>query len=453
MNKGIVWSMGAAALLALSFGLAGCGGPSAGSEGGGAGGGSAAKQPVEVVAFQGGYGIDFFEEAAKEWAEKNGAEAKVGGDPRIWEKLRPRFVSGNVPDLAWPGWGMDYWALVYDGQLTAWDEALDGPAFGQTEGKWRDSFDLGLLKMGQHEGKTYMLPYHVNINGWWYNKTLFDANGWKVPATWDELLKLNDQIKAKGLAPITFQGQYPYYMLSGFIYPLIISHGGIAAWNACQNLEPGAWNSPSVIEAAKRTAELVKRGDFLTGSMGMSHTDSQAAFYEGKAAMIPCGTWLYSEMEEYRKTMKGTPPTIEFMRPPILAGGKDPSNIQVGIEPWVIPAKAKNSKAGIEIFKYMTSPAEAKQFVERKGTLMAVKVEDGVKYPAHLVEPARIFSDSAVKWHSEFRSWYPTLGKEAENALASLLNGDATPEQFAQRVEAAAAKVREDKNIRKRKVE
>ncbi len=454
MNKG-VGRMLLLASVAAGLIMAGCK-PAGGTEGGTAssGGTSDSSHVVEVASFQGGYGIDFFESSASEWGKENKREVKVTGDPRIWEKLRPRFVAGDVPDLTWPGWGMDYWALVYDEQLSPWDEALDGPAYGQTEGKWRDSFDPGLLKMGVHEGKSYMLPFHVNINGWWYNKTLFEANGWTVPKTWDELIALNDKIKAKGIAPLTYQGQYPYYMLSGFIYPLIISHGGIEAWNACQNLEPGAWTSPSVIAAAEKVMELVKRKDFLEGSLGLSHTDSQAAFYEGKAAMIPCGSWLVAEMENYTKEMKGKVPTPEFMSVPVLAGGKgDPTALQVGIEPFVIPAKAKDTKAGIEIFKFMTTPEKAKEFVEKKGTLMAVKVGEGVKYPSHLVEAARIFDSSKTKWHANFREWYKAMGKEAENAMAALLGGDITPKEFAERIEKESAKTREDKSLIIHKVE
>lgn len=439
-------------VLALAAALvAGCG---SGAPSGSGGGGGTSQKEVEFASFQGGYGIDFFQEAGKEWGEKNSRQVKVWGDPRVWEKLKLRFRSGDVPDVTWPGWGMDYWALVYDDQLKPWDEALDAAAPGHPGATWRESFDPGLLKMGAHEGKTYMLPYHVNINAWWFNKTLFDQNGWKVPANWDELLKLNDQIKAKGIAPLTFQGQYPYYMLSGFIYPWIISHGGIQAWNDCQNLMPGAWKSASVLEAAKRVEQLVKRGDFMEGSMGMNHTDSQAAFYQGKAAMIPCGTWLFSEMENVRKGMGDKAPKIEFMRVPILPGGQgDPTAIQVGIEPFVIPADAKDPAAGISIFQYMTTPEKAREFVEKKGTLMAVKVDQGVKYPEHLVAAAKIFDDSKTKWHSDYRSWYPEMGKEAENAMAALLNGDLDAAGFCERLEKAAEKARNDKNLVKRKVE
>jgi ABC-type glycerol-3-phosphate transport system substrate-binding protein len=41
---------------------------------------------------------------------------------------------------------------------------------------------------------------------------------------------------------------------------------------------------------------------------------------------------------------------------------------------------------------------------------------------------------------------------EIENALTSMLNGEATPEQFADRAEAAAEKTRKDSSIAKHKL-
>lgn len=406
---------------------------------------------LEVVSFQGGYGIDFFEAAGKEFAAKNpGLEVAVTGNPRVWEQLRPRFVGGNPPDVTWPGWGMDYWALVYDDQIMDLNAELDKPAYGETSGKWRDTFDPGLLKMGQYQGKQFLMPYHVNLNGWWYNPKMFRENGWTVPKTFSELIALNDKIKAKGIAPLTFQGQYPYYMLFGFVYPWIISAGGIEAWKDCQNLVPGAWKSPAVLEAARKTAELVKRGDFQKGALALNHTDSQMEFLKGNAAMIPCGTWLYSEM----KNVMPAGAELEFMAVPALDDGKgDPTALQVGIEPFIVPSKGKNPAAGVEFFRFLTSRDNAKKFIEQKGTLMGITGLKDVNYPPHLKRAAELFEASKTKWSADIKLWYPAMGKEAENAMAALLDGKITPEQFCERVEAAAEKTRNDKNIIKHKVE
>lgn len=401
---------------------------------------------VEVAAFQGGYDIDFYQAAAKEFGEKNKLEIKVDGSPKVWEQLQPRFVSGDVPDLVFPGWGFDHWTVAYEGQLMDLSTALDEPGADGT-GKWRDSFMPSILKLGEYEGKQFVLPYYVSVEGWWYDPNLFEKNGWTPPKTFDELLVLCEKIKAKGIAPLTFQGQYPDYMLEGFLIPWILSVGGNEALDACQSISEGAWKSPAVLKAAQMIAELRDKGNFQKGATGMNHTQSQTEFVNGRAAMIPCGSWLNAEMAD--KAPKGM--TMEFMLVPAAPGGKgDPTAVGIKIEPWMVPTKAKNPKLAIDFFKYMTSLEKAKQFVTEKGTLMAIKGSSEVELPAHLKSASSAFTTSTSVWSAEYRYWYKDFNKELEGSMASLLTGDLTPEAFCERVETAAKSTREDVDIIKR---
>lgn len=405
---------------------------------------------LEVAAFKGGYGIDFYEQAAKEFEAKNpGLKINVWGNPRVWEQLQPRFVGDNPPDLCYPGWGMDHWSLANEGQLFTLDKALDSPSY-DGKMKWRETFEPALLALGAQDGKQYVLPYFFNVMGWWYDPGVFAKNGWVVPKNYDDLLALSEKIKAKGIAPITFQGKYPYYMIEGMLLPWAFSVGGADAVKSAQNMEKGAWKSPAMLKAAQMIRQLQDKGYFQTGAVGMSHTESQTEFLQGHAAMIPCGTWLYSEMQ------KVMPPgaRMEFMLPPVAKEGVgDPSNVLIGIEPWMVPSKGKNPNAAIAFYKYMTSLDKAKQFVEQKGTLMAIRGSDQAKLPDVLKTPAKVFRDSKAVWAVQFRQWYPAFEKEIENAITAMLNGDATPEQFCDRAEAAAEKLRNDESIPKHKVQ
>jgi N-acetylglucosamine transport system substrate-binding protein len=407
---------------------------------------------LDVALFKGGYGIDFFEKAAREYeAAHKGVRIKVWGNPRVWEQLRPLFVAGNPPDLTWPGWGMDYWPLVYENQVVPLDEYLAEPPY-DGHGVWRDTFEPSLLRLGQYDGKQWMLPYFFSMNGWWYNKRLFEAHGWTPPRTWDDLLALCPKIKAAGIAPITYQGKYPYYALSGFIYPWAISHGGIEVFDNAQNLVPGAWRSPSILTAARMVKQLMDLGCFQKGANGMSHTESQMEFITGRAAMIPCGTWLYSEMREQ------LPPAdkfeMAFFLPPVLRDGKgDPTALSIGIEPWVIPTKGRNRRLAVDFYKYLTSVPKARQFVEEKGTLMSIKGTDTAKKPPYLEAPATAFKNSKTVYSADYIQWYPALGKAAQDAMAALMTGEATPERFVERLEEAAERVRQDATIPKHRVE
>jgi N-acetylglucosamine transport system substrate-binding protein len=404
---------------------------------------------LEVMAFKGGYGINFYEAAAREFeALHPGLTITVSGNPRVWEQIRPRMVAGNPPDLMFPGWGMDHWALVQEGQLMRLDAALDGPNFEGTA-TWRSTFDPKVLRLGQKGGQTYMLPYYTMVWGWWYDPGLFERHGWKPPATFPELLELAPKIMAQGIAPITFQGQFPYYMIEDMWLPWAGAIGGVEALNAAQNLEPGAWNSEPFLRSAEMIDQLNRAGFFQRGATGMSHTEAQTQFLNGNAAMIPCGTWLYSEMREVMPPGAG----MRFMPIPDVPGGMgDPTMVTVSIEPWMVPAGARNPEAAIAMFRFMTSLQNAKRFVERKGTLMSILGSDQANLPEVLVEPARAVRNARTIWSNQYRQWYPAMQKEFEGALTSMLNGEITPRQFVDRCEAAAERTRNDEAIPKYRV-
>lgn len=408
------------------------------------------KIELEVAIFQGGYGLDFFEYAAREYEKLHpDIKIRVWGNPRIWEQLRPRFVAGDPPDLTWPGWGMDYWALVMDGQVMEMDKYLEEKAYDQDK-KWKDTFIPSLLNKGRYNGHYYIMPFNNNVFGWWYNAGMFEKNGWTPPKTYDELLVLCSKIKATGVAPITFQGKYPQYMLQGFFIPWVISAGGIEAWKDAQNLKPGAWKSPAFLKAAQMCEELAKKGYFQKSAMSLSHTEAQMEFVLGKAAMIPCGTWLRSEMQ------KQIPKDFRmlYFNPPVLKDGKgDPTVTSTGIETWIIPKQAKHPDEAADFYRFMTSLKMAKQFVEKKNTLMSVIGSDEVNLPPDLVEPARCMREASDTWYRDYADWYKSFGDATEDAMAALLNGEVSPQECVNLMEAAATKCRNDRRIPKHKVE
>jgi N-acetylglucosamine transport system substrate-binding protein len=404
---------------------------------------------LDVQVFQGGYGVDFYQQAAREYeAGHPGVKINLKGDPRIWEQLRPRFVAGTPPSLAFPGWGMDHYALIYEHQALDLNEALLTTPYGESTGRWRDTFIPDLLTLGEYQGRTYLMPYYVNLNGWWYNVNLFEQNGWQPPKTYDELLVLGEKIKAKGIAPLTYQGKYPYYALQGFVLPWAIHLGGLEAFRAAEGLEPGAWKAEPFLKAAQNVAELRDKKFFQKGADGLSHTEAQMEFLNGRAAMIPCGTWLESEM----KNQMPAGFKMAFMLPPHVPGGKgDASALQVSVEPWLVPTHGTNRLLAIDFFKYLTSKKKAREFVLAKGTLTAIKGSDSGELPPSLRKPAEALRNAKITYTTRYAQWYKSLEEAIRNQMAALLLGSVTPEQFVSNIEAAAEKVRRDPNIPKHK--
>ena len=145
---------------------------------------------------------------------------------------------------------------------------------------------------------------------------------------------------------------------------------------------------------------------------------------------------------------------MAFFLPPSVEGGKgDPSTLQVGIEPWLLPSQGHNTALAVDFFKYMTSKEKARQFVQEKGSLTAIKGSADGELPPTLRAPAQALKDAAVTWTTRYAKWYPILDTESKTATAALLLGSMTPQQYTVHIEAVAAKVRRDPNIPKHKVE
>ncbi|MCU0317571.1 MAG: extracellular solute-binding protein [Fimbriimonadaceae bacterium] len=441
MNKWFLVASGCA-LATATFLLTACR-----PEAGGGGSGKSENKSIEVVAFKGGFGIDFYESSAKLFTDETGKKVSVSGDPRVWEKLKPRFIEGNVPDLMFPGWGFDHWTAASEGQLEPLDSYLDQP---DPSGKpWRENFDSAALKLGQIEGKQMVLPYYVPVMGWWYDEALFKKNGWIPPKTSDDLLALGEKMIAAGVSPLTYQGQYPDYMIVGFLLPWIHSAGGPEDLNSCFSLEPGAWSSPSVVRSVEFIALLRDRGFFQKEALALNHTESQMQFIQGKAAMIPCGTWLVSEMQ--KSIPEGA--NYRFFLPPVFPDGAgDPSAVAIKIEPWMVPARAKNKEGAIEFFRFMTQPEQAKKFVREKGTLTAVVGSEPDDMPSFLKEASQAVRGSNQVWANRIKDLYHEFYKFLEQNMTELLAGRRTPQEFVRLAEAEAEKVRKDPEIRKYKL-
>lgn len=65
-----------------------------------------------------------------------------------------------------------------------------------------DLVGADFVALGEHNGKHYGVPTNINLKSMvWYPKKAFDAAGYKVPTTWDEMIALSDQIVADGSSP------------------------------------------------------------------------------------------------------------------------------------------------------------------------------------------------------------------------------------------------------------
>ncbi len=390
---------------------------------------------VEVAIFQGGYGIGWHTMMAERFNEENaarGVRIELWGDPRTAEIIKPRLLRGNPPDLILDE-RLPLWLLIASNKLTSFSDALKVPAPGSDK-PWGELFDQGMLDMFKSGDDVYALPAAYGAWVVWYDARMFREHGWQPPATWSEMLALCDKIKAAGIAPWTLQGKYPYFYGWNTYVAFVQRVGGLAAINRINALAPDAFSHPDAVEAARRMQDLSVKY-LQRGAMAMTHTESQLQFVQGNAAMIFCGLWLENEMKN------SAPPDFEmraFTLPPFEGGKGNPRLFHgQGMEYLFVPRDGKNQDIAFEFARYLISPAAAPDMGRSIGVISPLEGATPRDSVSAAQQSALDIIDASqglfnVRVYMLFPAWRTQV---MGLAIAELLRGEITPEEFGKRLD------------------
>lgn len=409
--------------------------------------------PLDVVIFKGGYGDDYAINAEKIYSQMF-PKAKVShqGIQRLQEQLQPRFVGGNPPDaIDNSGAGnLDTAALVAESQLSDYADLMNAPSFDTPGKSFKDTLLPGSQDTGLYDGKQFVLNYVYSVTGIWYSEKLLKEKNWALPKTWDEMLKLCEEIKKTGVAPWTYTGKYPQYLYM-VLMPMIYKNGGIDAIKKIDNLEANAWKTPEVKASVEALYQLADKGYIMPGSEGLTHTESQAEWLKGKAVFIPCGSWLENEM-------KGQIPdgfNMAVMPTPSLPGDKVPfAGIQASAgEAFIVPSKAKNVPGGKEYMRILFSRQAARFFAENTKSLTVVQGSaDGLDLGTAFASVKRVSEAAGSNtFIYQFGGWYKKMGDDIKDQLGQMMVKKVTPAQFMDKAQEIADQTAKDSSIKKYK--
>ncbi|MDE2127277.1 MAG: extracellular solute-binding protein [Armatimonadetes bacterium] len=403
------------------------------------------KTEIEVAVFEGGYGISWHKSIARAYERLHpGIHVNLWGDPRVDEKLKPRILRSDPPDAA--NSSLPFWKLIVANKLYPLDAALDSPAYG-AKGTWRSTLVPGVLADSQYEGKTYAIP--SNLSAWvcWYDQRMFDAHGWSVPQTWGQFMRLCAQIKAAHIAPLAFQGKYPYYAWA----TLLSLYQRIVPWRnyyAMQDAQPGAFLDPGFVRAATMMQQMALNY-YEPGALAMTHTESQMEWCNGRAAMVFCGLWLENEMKN--AIPKGFRMAC-FKVPPVTGGLGDPNAVYAGGgEDFVVFREAKHPRLAADFLKFMVSRQSSKSYITQLDTLSPViGAADGLKLSSALSSAVTVLGHADHLFSDRLSGLYLDWNRNVvSDALGDLVSGHVTPLRFAQRLEAGMQAVRANPDIYK----
>ena len=294
-------------------------------------------------AFAGGDEVKF-NENVKAFEEKTGIDIQYESSKQFEATISTRVDAGNVPDL------VDFPQPGLMGNLARTGKLVDLSTFlspdylkGQYIQSWLDM----ATKPGK-DGKPIMAGVweRVNVKSLvWYPKKAFDAAGYKVPKTWDELKALQDQIVADGDTP----------------WCIGIESGAATGWPATDWLE----------EMMLRTTSPENYDKWTTGQLKFASPEVK------HAADTIAGIWtndkyVYGGRKAIVSTNFGDAPAPMFANPPkcwlhkqgnfIVSFFPQDRNLKAGVDydffylpgvtrntasqPWLVAMSGRCSKTG-----------------------------------------------------------------------------------------------------------
>ncbi|WP_328552404.1 ABC transporter substrate-binding protein [Streptomyces sp. NBC_00358] len=284
-------------------------------------------------------------------------------------------------------------------------------------------------------GKLEVLPYEYNIEGVFYNKKIFEANGLKVPGTWDELVASAAKLQAKGIQPFSASGQQGWpltRLLSGYLYRSL-------GPDALKDVADGKakLTDPQYVKAATEIAALGKKGYFGKGVGSIDYDTAMNQFLTGKAAMLYMGSWALANISDAKQDKIGAD-NVGFMPFPAVSGGKGsidqyPSNVGLGI---TLSAKSfdKNTGAWVSCIAKNYGSKALKDHGSISGFKVNTPVSDANEVTTQVRDTISASKQNVLWFEALFGTKATTI---SQTNAAGLVSGSVSPEQFMQTVQDA----------------
>lgn len=205
------------------------------------------------------------------------------------EKLSAQLASSSAPDVIFNQSMGSYTEKGYlvDLSKEPWADQLIPPV------KQAFFYQATTAENKQYDGKLYGASMGVGVNGYWYNKKIFDDLGIAPPTNTSAFFAAAERIKQAGIIPLSL-GFKDMWTAEMYLRAVIQNYGyngndtyGADIYNGKKRLD-----GPEVI-AAMQFFQTLKERDYVNkDALSIDWPQSADLFTKGKAAMIMQGPWM-----------------------------------------------------------------------------------------------------------------------------------------------------------------
>jgi raffinose/stachyose/melibiose transport system substrate-binding protein len=204
------------------------------------------------------------------------------------KKIRMAVISGKGPDIVMTPGPSTTLALVQSGHLLPLDDYIKKYNLDKR-------ILTPVLRTGEYNGHNYALPRTFETMVLYYNKTLFDKNGWAPPKTMADLNTLAEALMAKGITPFSV-GNGDWRAANEWHVSVILNHyaGPENIYKALKGEIP--WTDPVFAQAIDVLKDWYQKGWFGKNYFSLTGDQQALLLAKGEAGMAPNGTFSFDNM-------------------------------------------------------------------------------------------------------------------------------------------------------------
>jgi alpha-glucoside transport system substrate-binding protein len=241
-----------------------------------------AGEPEEVEAYQA-----IFDELINAETDYDVEIESVGN---FEEQLQIRAEGGTLDVAAVPQPGTVV-QMAEDGLIVSMED------LGFDIDELNETFGEAFMALGEYEGEHYGLPTNINLKSMvWYPKDDFDAAGYQIPETWDDLIALSDQMVTDGRTPwcVGFESEGATgWPATDWMEDLVLRTAGGDVYDQWVAHEI-PFNDPAIVTAGERFGEILFGEGYVLGGVENS---VNIAFGDAPVPMFddPPSCWLHRQ--------------------------------------------------------------------------------------------------------------------------------------------------------------
>ncbi|MWV48121.1 extracellular solute-binding protein [Rathayibacter sp. VKM Ac-2803] len=289
------------------------------------------------------------------------------------------------------------------------------------------------------DGSLRMVPFEFQLEFFWYNKALLDEAGVQVPATLDDFPAMCESLRAKGITPIALDGQdqWPLERYMAY-YPF-----RLAGPEYVQDLKNGdaSFADPAGRAAAEWLSALGEAGCFQEGFSSTGYADAQALFTSGKAAVYNTGTWELSNLatEALDPAVRDS---VDYFTLPTVDGAVTaddeyvtPSGIGMAVNTQTFDPLVRDFLA-FALERYPEVYAATGALSPTTSAATAIPADATPLYTRAVEQADSVGTAIAMPWDTQLD---PATNTRLQQELTLLVQGDTTPDEFIETMDAALA--------------